>query len=159
MVVALSRTSRTQPSLNKMFNQNPIKMKIQCIIKIQVSVPPCLPCAARIDPFSCFRWNGSVGDSMFLRQFCTPNKLTECPKAPTQHLTLFSPTPSHLAKPQGWGGGGFRGGVKPCCNICIADNASSMPWKRELLCPFLSFCPIVTQNPTLAHSVSVPPWQ
>ena len=32
-----------------------------------------------------------------------------------------------------------------------------MPWKRELLGTFLSFCPIVTQNPTLVHGVSVPP--
>ena len=73
------------------------------------------------------------------------------------HLTLFSPTPSHPAKPQGWGGGRFRGGVKQFRRNIIADNASSMPWKRDLLGTFLSFCPMVTQNPTLVHSVSVPP--
>ena len=73
------------------------------------------------------------------------------------HLTLFSPSPSHPAKPQGWGGGGFRGGVKLCRHNFIADNASSMPWKRDLLGTLVSFCPIVTQNPTLVHSVSVPP--
>ena len=61
--------------------------------------------------------------------------------------------PSHPAKPQGWGAGGFRGGVKQFLRDFIADNASSMPWKRDLLGTFPSFCPIVTQNPTLVHSL------
>ena len=69
----------------------------------------------------------------------------------------FSPTPSHPAKPQGRGGGGFRGEARQFLHDFIADNASSMPWKRDLLGTFLSFFPIVTQNPTLVHSVSVPP--
>ena len=31
-----------------------------------VSVPPCLPCAVRVDPFTCFWWAWRVGGSKFL---------------------------------------------------------------------------------------------
>ena len=41
------------------------------------------------------------------------------------------------SQPQGWGVGGFRGGVKLFRRDFIADNASSMPWKRDLLGTFL----------------------
>ena len=44
--------------------------------------------------------------------------------------TLFSPTPIQTL---GLGGEGLRGWVKPCCQNLIADNASSMPWKRDLI--------------------------
>ena len=32
-----------------------------------------------------------------------------------------------------------------------------MPRKKDLIATFLSFCPIVAQNPTLTLGVSVPP--
>ena len=65
--------------------------------------------------------------------------------------------PATQPNPRAGGLGGLGGGVKLFRRDFIADNASSMPWKRDLLGTFLSFCPIVTQNPTLVHSVSVPP--
>jgi hypothetical protein len=47
-------------------------------------------------------------------------------------------------------------GVKPCRrNFIYADNASSLPRKRDLLGTILSFCPIVTRHPTIV--LSVPP--
>ncbi len=36
-------------------------------------------------------------------------------------------------------------GVKPCRRNFIADNASSMPWNRDLLGTILSFFPILTK--------------
>jgi hypothetical protein len=47
---------------------------------------------------------------------------------------------------------GFRRGVMPCCKHIIADYGQHIPWIEDLLCTFLSFCPIVSQNPTLVHS-------
>jgi hypothetical protein len=37
------------------------------------------------------------------------------------------------------------------------NAASGMPWKKDLLATLLSFCPIVTQNPSLTLGVSVSP--
>ncbi len=37
----------------------------------------------------------------------------------------------------------------------IADYAPYTPWIEELLGAFISFSPIVSQNPTLVHIVSV----
>ena len=31
---------------------------------------------------------------------------------------------------------GLRGGVRQCCNTFIADNSSSIPWKKDLLDTF-----------------------
>jgi hypothetical protein len=52
---------------------------------------------------------------------------------------------------------GFRGGVMPCCKHIIADYVPHIPWIEDLLGTFLGFCPIVAQNPTLVHMVSVLP--
>jgi hypothetical protein len=53
--------------------------------------------------------------------------------------------------------GGFRGEAMPCCKFIIADYVPHIPWTEDLLGTFLSFCPIVSQNPTLVHTVSVLP--
>jgi hypothetical protein len=42
----------------------------------------------------------------------------------------------------------------PCCKHIIADYVPHIPWIEDLLGTFLSFCPIVSQNPTLVHIVS-----
>ena len=87
--------------------------------------------------------------------YLMPQSLNPASSTPSDTFLTNTQPPSQTP---GLGGGwGFRGGVKPFLHDFIADNASSMPWKRDLLGTFLSFCPIVTQNPTLVHSVAVPP--
>ena len=95
------------------------------------------------------------------KQLCTPNKFTERPKAPNLRLplrlTLFLTNAQPPSQILGLGGGGLRGGVKLPRHDFIAENAPSMPWKRIPPGTFLSFCPTVTQNPTLVQSVYVLP--
>ena len=83
--------------------------------------------------------------------YLMPQSLNPASSTPSDTFLTNTQPPSQTP-----GRGGFRGGVKLCRRNFIADNASPMPWKRDLLGTFLSFCPIVTQNPTLVHSVSVP---
>jgi hypothetical protein len=44
----------------------------------------------------------------------------------------------------------------PCCKHIIADYVPHIPWIEDILGTFLSFCPIVSQNPTLVRIVSFP---
>jgi hypothetical protein len=47
----------------------------------------------------------------------------------------------------------------PCCKHIVADYVplAHLSWIEEIPSTFLSFCPIVSQNPTLVHIVSVFP--
>ncbi len=73
------------------------------------------------------------------------------------HLKLFSPPhPNPGGGRQLWG---LEGGSSHVANILllIRPQASSMPWKKDLLATLLSFCPIVEQNPAPTPGVSVSP--
>jgi hypothetical protein len=63
----------------------------------------------------------------------------------------------HTVTLGGGGGGGLSGGVIPCCKHILADFVPHIPGIEDILGTFLSYCPMVLQNPTLVHIVSVFP--
>ena len=83
-----------------------------------------------------------------------PQSLNPASYTPSDTFLTNTQSPSQTP---GLGGWGSRGRVKQFLRDLIADNASSVPWKRDLLGTFLSVLFILTQNPTLVPRVPVPP--
>ena len=102
----------------------PIVSKNQTLIHI-VSVPACLPCAVRVDPFPLLLmgWEGRGQHVSKLvlhakQLYLMPQHTNPSPYTPYFTFVTTSQSPSQTL---GLGGAGLRGWVKPCCNDIIAD--------------------------------------
>ncbi len=71
--------------------------------------------------------------------YLVPQSLNPSSSTPSDTFLTSTQSPSQTL---GLGCGEYRGWVKPGCNNFIAGNASSLPWKKELLDHFSVSAPL-----------------